>query len=75
MVTCVMYQACFEATSIANMNNCLNGGTHGPVHIKVGGEWNDPEEQLTVDLGLYRCPGRGGGIRLLRLVYFCQWLV
>ena len=28
------------------MNNCLNGGTHGPVHIAVGGEWDNPEEEF-----------------------------
>ncbi|CAM9678592.1 unnamed protein product [Ectocarpus sp. 12 AP-2014] len=51
VVSCGMYQACFDSTNLANMNNCLNGGTHGPVHIKVGGEWNDPEEDLATKLG------------------------
>ncbi|CAM9513044.1 unnamed protein product [Ectocarpus sp. 12 AP-2014] len=51
MVSCGSYQACFDSTTLANMNNCLNGGTHGPVHIKVGGEWNDPEEDLATKLG------------------------
>ncbi|CAN0341395.1 unnamed protein product, partial [Ectocarpus sp. 8 AP-2014] len=51
VVSCGMYQACFDSTTLATMNNCLNGGTHGPVHIKVGGEWNDPEEDLATKLG------------------------
>ncbi|CAB1119543.1 unnamed protein product [Ectocarpus sp. CCAP 1310/34] len=51
MVSCETYQSCFDATTLATMNNCLNGGTHGPVHIKVGGEWNDPEEDMATKLG------------------------
>lgn len=51
MVTCDAYKFCFEESTLAAMNHCLNGGTHGPVHIKVGGEWNDPEEELTIKLG------------------------
>eukprot|EP00904_Undaria_pinnatifida_P008202 jgi/Undpi1/4511/HiC_scaffold_18.g07865.m1 len=52
MVTCSTYQACFDTSSLADMNNCLNGGTHGPVHILTGGEWEDPEEDLITNLGL-----------------------
>lgn len=33
------------------MNNCLNGGTHGPVHILIGGEWADPEREFIVKTG------------------------
>eukprot|EP00903_Cladosiphon_okamuranus_P013777 g12823.t1 len=51
VVTCGQYQSCFNKDTLAGMNNCLNGGTHGPVHIKVGGEWNDPEEELAISLG------------------------
>ncbi|CAN0067281.1 unnamed protein product, partial [Ectocarpus fasciculatus] len=51
VVSCGQYQACFDSTELSDMNNCLNGGTHGPVHIKVGGEWNNPEENLAVKLG------------------------
>lgn len=46
MVSCSDYQACFDYDALADVNNCLNGGTHGPVHIKVGGEWDDPEEAI-----------------------------
>ncbi|CAM9758629.1 unnamed protein product, partial [Hapterophycus canaliculatus] len=51
MVSCNAYQKCFEGNTISSINNCLNGGTHGPVHILVGGEWNDPEELVTNLLG------------------------
>ncbi|CBJ33028.1 Hypothetical Protein RRSL_02205 [Ectocarpus siliculosus] len=51
VVTCGMYQNCFDETTLAGLFNCLNGGTHGPVHIKMGGEWNNPEEELTNSLG------------------------
>ncbi|CAN0362468.1 unnamed protein product, partial [Hapterophycus canaliculatus] len=40
IVTCADYESCFDSDNLSDMNNCLNGGTHGPVHIKVGGEWN-----------------------------------
>ncbi|CAN0087203.1 unnamed protein product, partial [Scytosiphon promiscuus] len=52
IVTCDDYESCFDSDNLADMNNCLNGETHGPVHIKVGGEWNDPEQQLTQALGI-----------------------
>ncbi|CAM9580371.1 unnamed protein product [Ectocarpus fasciculatus] len=51
MVTCGEFQSCFESSSIAKMNNCLNAGVHGPVHNTMGGEWSNPEEELTVQLG------------------------
>lgn len=51
MVTCGKFQSCFESPSIATMNNCLNAGTHGPVHNTMGGEWNNPEEEFTFRLG------------------------
>lgn len=44
MVSCETYKSCFDSEDMASMNNCLNGGTHGPVHIAVGGEWDNPEE-------------------------------
>ncbi|CAN0178363.1 unnamed protein product [Pylaiella littoralis] len=51
MVSCSMYQDCFDSTSLASLMNCLNGETHGPVHIKLGGEWNNPEEEITIEAG------------------------
>lgn len=53
MVDCGDYDSCFTADSIKDMNNCLNGGTHGPVHILVGGEWNDPEQSFILETGYY----------------------
>ncbi len=29
------------------MNECLNGGTHGPVHILIGGAWETTEDAIT----------------------------
>lgn len=46
MVSCETYHFCFDSVDISTMNNCLNGGTHGPVHIAVGGEWDSPEEDF-----------------------------
>eukprot|EP00904_Undaria_pinnatifida_P008379 jgi/Undpi1/4671/HiC_scaffold_18.g08025.m1 len=51
VVSCMGYQSCFESTTLSKMNNCLNGGTHGPVHIAVGGEWSDPEQDFIVNTG------------------------
>ncbi|CAM9701035.1 unnamed protein product, partial [Laminaria digitata] len=51
MVSCETYQYCFDAVDMAMINNCLNGGTHGPVHIAVGGEWNNPEESFLNNAG------------------------
>lgn len=51
VVTCADYQSCFESSTIATMNNCLNGGMHGPVHAEIGGLWNNPEEDLLNKLG------------------------
>ena len=42
--TCDAIKSCFDSASVADMNLCLNGQTHGPVHVLVGGQWG-------VDLG------------------------
>lgn len=34
-----IYQ-CFSSKSVAEMNECLNGDTHGPVHVMLGGQWH-----------------------------------
>lgn len=51
MVDCAAYQICFDSTEMSSINNCLNGGTHGPVHIAVGGEWANPEESFVTTAG------------------------
>lgn len=53
MVSCSLYHQCFEESTLSMMNNCLNGGTHGPVHILVGGEWDDPEQDFISKVGFY----------------------
>jgi hypothetical protein len=40
MPSCESYDMCFVSSSAAVMNECLNGITHGPVHIEVGGLWH-----------------------------------
>lgn len=41
MPNCPTLEDCFASTSIADMNDCLNGATHGPVHILIGGAWGE----------------------------------
>jgi len=36
---CSVFSECFNHDSLAMINNCINGATHGPVHIKIGGAW------------------------------------
>ncbi|CAM9612036.1 unnamed protein product, partial [Choristocarpus tenellus] len=42
--SCQTYSDCFYRKTISGLFNCLNGATHGPVHILVGGNWNHPDE-------------------------------
>ncbi len=28
---------------ILQMSQCMNGNTHGPIHIMIGGAWDDSE--------------------------------
>jgi hypothetical protein len=39
--SCSEFESCFQSTSYANISYCLNGDTHGPVHIMIGGGWGD----------------------------------
>jgi len=39
--TCSQFAIAFKATTISQMNFYLNGGLHGPVHIMIGGHWNE----------------------------------
>lgn len=41
MPLCSTLQSCFKSTSLAYINDCLNGATHGPVHILIGGAWGE----------------------------------
>lgn len=38
--TCNDFLTCYKAANFSDMNNCLNGATHGPVHILIGGIWH-----------------------------------
>ena len=40
---CSLFSDCYASTTVADMNACLNGNTHGPVHILVGGSWGNEE--------------------------------
>uniref|UniRef100_A0A6V1TYR0 Tyrosinase copper-binding domain-containing protein n=1 Tax=Heterosigma akashiwo TaxID=2829 RepID=A0A6V1TYR0_HETAK len=46
-VSCNMFKSTFNQGDIATINNRLNGGAHGPVHIQIGGEWNVNDEMLS----------------------------
>jgi hypothetical protein len=41
MPDCSILQSCFKSDSLADLNDCSNGETHGPVHILIGGAWGD----------------------------------
>ncbi|CAM9764660.1 unnamed protein product, partial [Ectocarpus sp. 4 AP-2014] len=53
MVSCSVYLSCFDSTTLGDMNSCLNGETHGPVHILAGGEWHAAEEDFIQKVGYY----------------------
>lgn len=37
--TCIVLKYTFRLTSLSDMNYFINGATHGPVHILIGGAW------------------------------------
>ena len=41
MPDCSILQSCFKSDTLADLNDCSNGETHGPVHILIGGAWGD----------------------------------
>ena len=40
--SCAQTAECFSNLALADINACLNGYTHGPVHIMLGGQWWGP---------------------------------
>ena len=36
--------SCYNVTTLASMHDCLNGNTHGPVHIYIGGTWGQTSD-------------------------------
>lgn len=56
--SCSSLQPCFQSDSIADMNYCLNGITHGPVHIMIGGAWGDEDRYSSTDYSYLLTPNR-----------------
>ena len=46
---CDAISSCYASTSLAAMNDCMNGYTHGPVHILIGGAWEKPSQEGEFD--------------------------
>jgi len=49
---------CFFSKSVEKMNDCFNGATHGPVHIKIGGAWGEGSTFDSGTLGFIRNPDK-----------------
>ena len=56
MPTCSTLQSCFKSTSMADINECSNGATHGPVHILIGGAWGDGDLFNDEDIEMVKKP-------------------
>lgn len=56
--SCSLLQPCFQSDTVADMTYCLNGATHGPVHIMIGGAWGDEEIFENNNLYYVRNPDR-----------------
>ena len=39
MPNCKIMSQCYASSDLSAMTNCLNGVTHGPVHVLIGGAW------------------------------------
>lgn len=79
MVSCETYESCFASSNLGGMASCLNGETHGPVHILTGGQWLNPDEDFIRKVGeLYHVVSRGNcfSLRLnfLSTTVMTQWL-
>ena len=48
--TCADMKMCFNSTSVSSMNECLNGYTHGPVHIMVGGQFDAADVTVSMNM-------------------------
>lgn len=53
MVSCSQFSGCLNSSTLIVMNECLNGLTHGPVHILTGGQWDNQEEDFIAKTGYY----------------------
>lgn len=45
---CSTLMACFVSETVTEMNVCLNGDTHGPVHIMMGGQFHTSVNQTDI---------------------------
>lgn len=45
---CSTLMSCFVSQSVSEMNVCLNGDTHGPVHIMMGGQFHTSVNQTDI---------------------------
>jgi hypothetical protein len=55
---CSTLQNCFMSTSFADISECLNGATHGPVHILIGGAWGEGTLFDDPDIDFIRMPDK-----------------
>ena len=58
MPTCQTLQSCFQSDSLADINDCSNGATHGPVHILIGGAWGDGNLFDDADISMVQKPDK-----------------
>uniref|UniRef100_A0A6C0KH90 Tyrosinase copper-binding domain-containing protein n=1 Tax=viral metagenome TaxID=1070528 RepID=A0A6C0KH90_9ZZZZ len=58
MPTCQTLQSCFQSDSLADINDCSNGATHGPVHILIGGAWGDGNLFDDPDISMVQKPDK-----------------
>ena len=48
--SCKDFKDCFQSKTLAETNYYLNGVTHGPVHIMIGGAWSADEVFQEMDM-------------------------
>ena len=63
---CAEFHECFNHRSLSGLNECLNGYTHGPVHIMLGGQWNG-EATRTATISAYQAE------RIQLLIFKVLW--
>eukprot|EP00595_Chromulina_sp_UTEXLB2642_P000635 CAMPEP_0196765246 /NCGR_PEP_ID=MMETSP1095-20130614/7870_1 /TAXON_ID=96789 ORGANISM="Chromulina nebulosa, Strain UTEXLB2642" /NCGR_SAMPLE_ID=MMETSP1095 /ASSEMBLY_ACC=CAM_ASM_000446 /LENGTH=405 /DNA_ID=CAMNT_0042122971 /DNA_START=677 /DNA_END=1894 /DNA_ORIENTATION=- len=65
MPSCRQLLDCFESDSTAEMNQCINGNTHGPVHILIGGAWGEGNTLDDDDISSLRSHYKPAGFKNL----------
>eukprot|EP01034_Spumella_vulgaris_P026148 gene26150-32683_t len=56
--TCPYFQSCFQSKTLSATFNCLNGRTHGPVHIMIGGSWNEGDTLADSVVSFLKSPNK-----------------